>query len=255
MKNIFLFSFVATALAFTIFSCSKNGATGATGPAGPLSTGTLSGYVTTLDEYGYKLNTAQGGVSIHLSDSSMDSTLTNSAGFYSISNIKTGVYSTLTYSANGFAPVVVNDYSFLGGGTILRNQSMSAYPSLSLFNISGTDTTIGTDMGLQIRGTDSAQQSPRSFIVFASTTSTVSSAPGNYTYVNTNGGIKATLSNWTLFVYAQDLHDSGLPSGSTVYFIVYPISTNAPTYIDPTTGKTVYTALGTPSPVFSIVIP
>ena len=264
MKKIFFASAafaVYLAVIFSISSCSKNGANGATGPSGPtgatgpLSTGTLAGYVTTLDQYGYKLNNSQAGVKVQISDSTMDSTLTNSAGYYSIANIKTGVYSTLTYSAPGFASVVANDYSFLGGGTILRNQSLSAIPSFSLFNVSAVDTTIGNDLGVQVRGIDTINSSPRSFIVFGSANSTVSSAPANYTYVNNNGGIKAEAAGWTLFLYAQDLHDSGLPSGSVVYFIAYPISTGSPTYIDPSTGKTVYTALGTPSSVLTVTIP
>jgi hypothetical protein len=255
MKKNLLTSALSLFLIIFISSCSKTGPAGATGPAGPLSTGTLAGYVTTLDQYGYRLNSSQGGVAIHLSDSTMDSTVTNSSGYYTIANIKTGIYSSLTYSAPGFAPVVVNDYSFLGGGTILRNQSISAYPSFSLFNVTAIDTTVSGNAGVQIRGIDSVNTAPRSFIVFASSNSNVTSAPANYTYVNTGGGIKAEAGAFTLFIYPQDLHDAGFASGSVVYFIVYPYATGSPTYVDPSTGKTVYTALGTPSAVITVTIP
>lgn len=251
MKNLTLFAI--TALILIISSCSKTGPQGATGLAGPLATGTLTGYVNTFDQYGFRLNTAQSGVTVHISDSTADSTLTNASGQYTFANLKTGIYN-LTYAAPGFAPIAANDYSFLGGGTIYRNQSLSKYPTFSVFNVTSIDTTIATDLGVLIRGNDTADLAARSVIVFGSTSSGVSSAPANYTYVNT-GTIKAGLTSWNLFINSQDLHDSGLPSGSTVYFVVYPYSTGAPTYVDQATGKTVYGAVGTPSTVFSVVIP
>jgi hypothetical protein len=94
----------------------------------------------------------------------------------------------------------------------------------------------------------------RTYIVFGNTSSTVSSAPGNYVYANT-ATIKAGAGAWGLFMTSQELIDAGMAAGSTGYFVVYPISTGAPTYLDLTTGKTVYTALGSPSAAFSVTIP
>jgi hypothetical protein len=253
MKNIFLNSTIALILLFSISSCTKTGSTGATGPAGPLSTGTLTGYVTTLDQYGYKLNSSLAGVTIHVSDSTKDSTTTSATGAYTFNNLRTGIY-TLTYSAPGFAPVVANDYSFLGGGTVLRNQSISAYPSFSLFGVNDTIEVSAGDTGVLIRGIDSVNGVARTFIVFAGTASTVSASPGSYSYVNT-ATIKAGAGTFSLFIASQALYDAGLPLGSTAYFVAYPISTGAPTYVDPATGQTVYTAIGTPNTALGVVVP
>ena len=254
MRKLFIIAILPFTLFFAISSCSKNGANGATGPAGPLSTGTLTGYVTTYDQYGFKLLGGLSGVTVHISDSTADSAVTNSAGAYAFSNLKTGIY-TITYSKAGFGSAVANDYAFLGGGTLVRNQSISLFPSFSLFNANSVDTTIATDPGVLIRGIDSADQVARTFIIFGGTNSSVSSAPGNYVYVNT-GTIKASAGAWGLFITSQELHDNGLASGTTAYFVVYPISTGSPTYLDLSTGKTVYTAVGaTPSNVLTVTVP
>ena len=241
-------------LVFGISSCTKTGSQGPVGPAGPVLTGTLSGFVTTYDEYGFKVLGDLSGVTVKISDSTSDSTLTDATGKYTFSNLKTGIY-TLTYSKPGYATVTAINFSFLGGGTILRNATISKYPSFSLFNVISLDTTITTDPGLLVRGTDTADQVARTFIVFGGSNSLVSSTPGSYIYANT-GTIKAGLSTWNFFITAQELHDNGLASGTTAYFVVYPISTGEPTYVDPTTGRTVFTAIGTtPSTVLTVTIP
>jgi hypothetical protein len=244
MKKIFTFSILSVILFFTISSCSKNGAT---------PTGTLTGFVTTYDQYGFKILGDLAGVTVHISDSTKDSTVTNSAGAYTFNNLKTGIY-TLTYSARGFAPVTAYDYSFPGGGTLIRNQSISLYPSFPLYRPTIIDTTIATDPGVLIRGTDTANQLARTFIIFGGSASPVSATPGHYVYENT-GTIQANAGGWSIFITSQELTDAGLAAGSTAYFVVYPYSTGAPTYQDLTTGQTVYTAIGTPSTVLSIVVP
>ena len=179
--------------------------------------------------------------------------IANSTGFYNFPSLKTGVY-TLLYSDTGCGSVLVNDYSFLGGGTIVRNQTLSLIPSFSLFGVNDTIVTVSTDTGVAIRGIDSVNGVARTFIVFGGTASTVSSTPGTYAYANT-GTIKAGFGTFNLFMTSQELHDAGLASGSTAYFTVYPYSTGQPTYVDLFTGKTVYTALGTPSQVLQVIIP
>ena len=249
MKKYFVLTVVSAALIFTISSCSK------TGPASPLSTGSLEGYVTILDQYGFKVTNTNSNLNTgKVNIASLNTTANaNSTGFYNFPTLKTGVY-TLLYSDTGCGSVLVNDYSFLGGGTIVRNQTLSLIPSFSLFNVTDTIVTFSTDTGVAIRGIDSVNGVARTFIVFGGTASTVSSTPGTYVYANT-GTIKAGLGTFSLFMTSQELHDAGLASGSTAYFTVYPYSTGQPTYVDLLTGKTVYTALGTPSQVLQVVIP
>ena len=252
MKNIFTITIILAV--FAMSSCSKTGPAGPQGPAGPLATGTLTGYVSTFDQYGFKVMGDLGGVTVHISDSTADSTVTDASGKYTFSNLKTGIYN-MTYSKPGYATMPAQDLSFLGGGTIIRNASISRYPSFSIFNLIAIDTTIATDPGVLVRGIDTADQVARTFIVFGSASNTVSSAPGSYAYVNT-GTIKAGSGGWNLFIPSQDLHDNGLTSGTTAYFVAYPIATGSSTYIDLGTGKTVYTAISaTPSSVLTVTVP
>ena len=242
------------AIIFTISSCTKTGPQGPSGPSGPLLTGALTGFVTTYDQYGFKVLGDLQGVVVHISDSTSDSTVTDATGKYTFANLKTGVYN-LTYSKPGYATVTALDYGFVGGGTLNRNAAISRYPSFSVFNVASIDTTIATDPGMIVRGNDTADQVARTFIVFGSNVSTVSSTPGNYIYANT-GTIKAGQSSWNLFITSQELHDNGFASGSQAYFVVYPISTGSPTFVDPSTGRTVYTAIGSvPSTVLTVTIP
>jgi hypothetical protein len=251
MKKILAIAVLPMILMFTISSCSK---TGATGPAGPLSTGTLTGYVTIYDQYGFKVPGDLSGVSVLIPGMSGDSVTTTSTGQYTINNLKTGVYN-LVYSQAGSGTVLANNYSFLGGGTIYRNQTMSLIPSFSLFSPYINDTVVATDSGVVIRGIDSVNGVARQYIIFGSSASTVSSAPGSYVYNSAVQTIKAGAAAFGVFLTSQELNDAGLAPGTTGYFIAYPYSTGQPTYVDLSTGKTVYTALGTPTAVFSVMIP
>jgi hypothetical protein len=244
MKNLLFTSLLSLAIIFSISSCSKTS---------PALSGTLTGFVTTYDQYGFKVLSDISGVSVHISDGAHDSSTTNASGQYTFSNLSTGSYN-ISYSKAGYGTVNAYDYGFTGGGTLNRNASISKIPSFSLYNVTDTIETVSTELGVLIRGVDTADQVARSFTVFGSASSAVSSSPGSYTYANT-GTIKAGQTTWSLFITSEELHENGLASGSTVYFMVYPYSTGAPTYADPTTGRTTYTALGTPATVLSIVIP
>jgi hypothetical protein len=250
MNKILLSLAAATALIFGINSCSK---TGPTGPAGPLSTGTLTGFVTVYDQYGFKVLGDLSGATVSIPGQAGDTGTTNPAGAYAINNLKTGIYN-LVYSQTGCGTVLANDVSFLGGGTINRNQTLSLIPSFSLFGANIIDTVEATDSGVLIRGVDTVNSVARTFIVFAGSASTVSSTPSTYVYENTNT-IKAGGGAWSLFIPSQALIDAGLPAYSMAYFVVYPYSTGQATYVDLSTGKTVFPALGTPTTVLSVLVP
>ena len=236
------------ALMIVISSCTK------TGPPGPLSTGTLTGYITIYDQYGFKVPGDLSGVSVSIPAITSDTSTTNAAGSYTINNLKTGVYN-LVYTRAGCGTVLANDVSFLGGGTIYRNQAMSLIPSFALLNVNDTIETYLTDTGILIRGVDTINGAARQYIIFGSTSSGVSSTPGTYQYNSSIETIKAGAGTFSTFLTSQELTDAGLTAGTTAYFIAYPYGTNQPTYIDPATGKTIYTALGTPSQVITAVIP
>jgi hypothetical protein len=251
MKKAFIIPLLFVALMAGISSCSK---TGPAGPAGPLSTGTLTGYITIYDQYGFKVPGDLSGVSVSITGIAGDTSTTNAAGLYTINNLKTGVYN-LVYARAGCGTVLANDYGFLGGGTIYRNQAMSFIPTFSLFYVDDTTETYLSDTGVLIRGIDTIYGAARQYIIFGSNLAGVSSTPGTYQYNSAVQTIKAGAGTFSAFLTSQELADAGLTTGTVADFVVYPYATNQPTYIDPATGKTVYTALGTPSQDIIVVIP
>jgi hypothetical protein len=259
MKKIFLASAVYLALIFIISSCTKNGPAGPIGPAGatgstgPNLTGTLEGWVSTFDQYGYRVQSDQAGVSVKINDANNDSTLTDATGKYFFSNLSTGSYS-VTYSRANYGTVLSNPFGFVGG-IVDRNVAMSQIPNFALTMVADTIETVGTGLGVLVRGTALSDANQRSYIIFIGSASTVTSAPGSFNFVVTNT-IKAGTTAWGTFFPAQQLYDAGITSGSTVYFAVYPYATGATTYTDLTTGKTIYTGItSVPSFVASAIVP
>ena len=109
MNKYFAAVLLPVVLIFTISSCTK---TGPEGPAGPLSTGTLTGYITIYDQYGYKVPGDISGVSVSIPGLAGDTITTTAAGAYTFNNLKTGIYN-LVYARPGCGTVLANDVSFL----------------------------------------------------------------------------------------------------------------------------------------------
>ena len=261
MKKTLLPLSVVIILAVLISSCTKTGPQGPSGPTGPSGTtgpnlmGTLEGYVSTFDQYGYKVTSDQGGVLVKIDDAANDSATTDASGKYTFSNLATGTYN-LTYSKANYGTFKAVDFGFVGGGTTLRNASLSQFPTFSLTAVNDTIETIAGTPGVLVRGTATADASTRSYAVFVSSSSSVSSNPANFTFANTNGTIRATNTNWGVFISSRELYDAGLNSGTTAYLAVYPIATGTPTYTDLSTGRAIYTAISaSPAQVLTVTIP
>ena len=258
MKNTRTLLLVMLALVALLYigGCAKDGATGPsgpTGPGGPVLTGSLTGYITAYDQYGFKVAADQSGVLLTI-DNTTDSAITDGSGKYTFANLQTGTYS-MSISKSGYASNRVQDFGYVGGGTTLRNASISRPPYFGLVNLNDTiENTIANGPGILIRGTDTADTTPRSFIVFGNTSSTVSSAPTNFMFYN-SGTIKAGFSAFSLYVTSRELNEAGIASGSTVYFAVYPIASAQLSYTDLATGRPFFIAIGTTPTTLSAIVP
>ena len=243
------------AMIFILSGCTKTGPQGPTGPAGPALTGTLEGYVATLDQYGFRVTGDQSGVVVKIDDAAGDSVMTDITGKYTFSNLSTGSYN-LTYSKANYGVFKAIDFGFVGGGTTLRNASISQFPVFTLSNITDTIETVSGTVGVLIRGAATADATARSFAVFVGTSPVVSPNPANFTFANTGGTVKAAFSTWSQFISTREFYDAGLNSGTTVYLAIYPLASGSTSYTDLATGKPVYTALSpNPSQVLTVVIP
>ena len=261
MKNKFslLLASIAVILIVWIGGCAKDGATGPAGPTGPTGTtgpaltGSLTGFVTTYDQYNYKVAADQGGVLLTI-DNTTDSAITDATGKYTFSNLTTGIY-TVTITKANYSTYKVIDIGVVGGGSTLRNIGISRPPYFGLVNVNDTvENTVANGPGILVRGNDTADISARSYIIFASTASTVSSTPANFIYY-VGATIKAGATAFSQYVTSRELNDAGIASGTTVYMAVYPISTGFLSYTDLATGRPFFTAIGTTPTLLNAIVP
>ncbi|HXD91582.1 MAG TPA: carboxypeptidase-like regulatory domain-containing protein [Bacteroidia bacterium] len=262
MKKVFI-KISALSIALVVAaSCSKTGTTGpagATGPAGPSLTGNTQGVVSLYDVGGSKQLSAtlQAGDSLIITNSSTNAvmkTVTSSTGAFAFNNLNTGTYN-ITVSKPGYGKVMSQGVQILGGGSTDRNFALSVIPTTTITAAVANDTTyIGGGAGtptvavnyVKTRGYVPVSTSETTVMVFvsmpgvSSTNSTVGNWSANYTATVAPGSTKFSIS-----IPTSSLYDLGFVSGNTVYFAAYIIggNTGASSYVDWTTGQTVYTAL------------
>jgi len=248
----------AMAVILIMGSCKKEagpagatGATGSQGPAGPSLTGNLKGYINHFDVSGTKITTNLAGDTISI-DGTTNKTVTDAAGSYTFSNLSTGMYN-LTITRSGYGTTKIQSLQFTGGGDLYRNASISKIPSNNVSTFMAYDTIINTQNYVRVRGTLPTSPDDQSVIIFVGNpgNSTVNSGVANETstyVVNVAAGITKFSRN----IPTYELYDLGYASGNTVYFAAYTIggNTNASSYVDLTTNKPIYTAIGS-TPLFA----
>jgi hypothetical protein len=247
------------AIAFGISSCSKDstattGPAGPAGPTGPSLTGNLSGHISCYDQYGVP-------VLINLSKIGMTDSLNathvihpDSTGAYTFAGLTTGNY-TFYIHANGYGSTEVENLQFVGGGTTIHDVKISQIPNFNILTFYDSIAP-ATDTAIYLKGTIPSDVQSRTVVVFVGN-SNVSSLPQNYLsyfYYNTS----TTGTTFSIKIPQTTLNNLGFTSGSTVYFIAYGAASNftsSSEYEDLATGRTVFTALGTPSSVVSVPVP
>jgi len=258
MKKVFI-KISVLSIALTVATSCKKGDTGPggpSGPAGPSLTGNTQGVVNLYDVSGAKQLSAtlQAGDSVILTNSSTNAvlkTVTSATGAYSFNNLSTGTYN-MTVSKPGYGKVITQGIQILGGGNTDRNFSLSLIPSTNVTSTAISDTALVNGAGgtpenyVRIRGYVPVSTSETTVIIFVSVVGggSASSAVGNYstTYTTT---IAPGVTKFTVNIPISNLYDLGFATGNTVSFAEYIIggTTSASSYVDWTTGQTVYTAL------------
>jgi hypothetical protein len=249
----------AIAMIICLSSCKKEagptGATGAQGSAGPVLTGNLKGYINHYDVSGAKLVSGLAGDTVTI-DGTTKMAVTDAAGSYSFASLSTGVYN-LTVTRTGFGTTKVQSVQFTGGGDSYRNANISKIPTLNLATFVAYDTIINGVNNIHIKGHLTASTDDQSVVIFVG-------IPGNTTV---NSGVSNEISSYVvnvavnaagnntlvkLNIPTSELYDLGYVSGNTAYFAAYTIggNTNASAYVDLTTNKPIYTALGN-TPLFA----
>ncbi|HSZ71049.1 MAG TPA: hypothetical protein VK750_00130 [Cytophagaceae bacterium] len=239
-------------MAVSLFNCKSK--QGDPGPSGPALSGSINGIVS--------LTTANGTIAADLSGVTVktnkgDSTTTNASGAWTL-NESTGIY-TITYSKQGYGTTTTNGYSFVGGGnSFINGTSLSQVPnftsSITLDTMNSTSTRDRL-VGVIMTITGQSQPEARNFFIYYSTDSGVSST--NYMGMTT-ASVLPTATSLTTNLSGSVLEAAGILQGQVVYIVVYPSSAtaaNSSKYVNESTGKTIYTALGQASNTQNIAVP
>lgn len=238
----------AIALSVIITSCKKQagpeGATGAQGPQGPVLTGNLKGFVSHYDVSGAKMATSLAGDSV-LIDGTSQVAVTDAYGLYTFPGLTTGVYN-LTVKRAGFGLNKVQSLQFTGGGDTYRNVNISKIPATNPTTFVAYDTTINAINYIRFKGTLPSVSNLQTVIVYTGIPglTTVDASIANQisaNIINSNANGISFAKN----IPTSELYDLGYVSGNTAYFAAYIIggNTNASSYNDLTTNKTIYTAI------------
>jgi Carboxypeptidase regulatory-like domain len=241
------------------------GCKGDTGPAGPSQTGSITGFVTLINSDG-SLPANRSGVVVSIQGTSL-STMTDSLGQWTISNVTTGTY-TIAATKPNYGMTEQQGVQFLGGSNPLYlgniNGSINGYMTLAQppnFTVAFDSLKIAGDSELNIWFSMSGQLLPpaNEFLIAIGNDSNVNgSDPQKYLYSNV--GQFGEGENGFVPINASDLYYAGFKSGATAYLVAYPLEFFGfgeyySMYYDIPSGRYVYTSLGAPTKVIRITIP
>jgi hypothetical protein len=236
------------ALATVAVACSSNST------SGPSLSGDWHGYAVLHDEYGVPLATSSGVTVASFNGGNAGPTAMSAAdGSFSLTNMHTGVY-TLSYSATGIGEFLRPQIAYVGGGTqFLGLQNLSNSSTGVVTSLVATPSATGDT--LVVTGSQVAPPAGYSRLVrlFYGSASAVSSAPSSYILT---AEYKTTRFPFTIAVTATDLAAvrAALGVGNTGYVVAYGDSFYPNSYVDTTTGNTVYPNVSAVSNVATFVV-
>jgi hypothetical protein len=258
MKKISALLLASLCAASLLTGCSgKDGDPGPTGPSGtpgPNLTGNMVGFVNPLDEGA--IATTKSGVTVTLEGVTPVTTATTDAnGRYEFSALRNGTYS-LIYSRAGLGTFRRISIAHVGGDqpTFLGITPLVQISNTSVVSFSFGSPQSGNIVPFTLTLSNPSPNVSLRGIIFVGATPNVSSGTGTSigTFIANSsnvGTINSTISKATL-------NSAGLASGITAYAIAYGTSNIPPSFIDPATGRPVFTSLSTsPSSVVSFIVP
>ncbi len=234
---------------FLALLCECNLMQGPTGPAGPSLSGTVSGFVTLIMANGDQ-PANRGGVAVTIDGSSRSAT-TDSSGLWLIPDLATGIY-TLTYEKTGYGIAKSVQVQYVGGGNRnIGNVNLCQPPAFGIDSVwtrmpKGGDSN-SVYLAVQLA---SVVTGPYKVILFFGNEASVSWKPATYQASSPENMLfKDGVDSTSIRLQPINLATDGYPfnSGDTVYGAVYAATsgTNNSSYIDITTGKTVFTDIDT----------
>jgi len=227
------------------------GSTGVPGSSGQNLTGTIYGFVNSIDENGAPVGKA--GVTVSLEGATAQTATTDANGRFEFLNMRNGTYN-LTYTRAGYATFRRFAVSHVGGDqpTFLGLTTVTQVSNTTITNLTQTGpfNASGVPLSFNVSNSNSANSTYRASF-FASSTAGVTSATGTLltTYIlSAAGPTNITFSRTTLL-------NAGFATGTTVYLVAYGSPVSLSNYVDPATGRFVYPSLNpNPSNVISFML-
>lgn len=230
MKHIIVTLGVFAGLSLLFIGCK-----GDSGPAAPNLTGTLSGTVTLTDGNGTPQSN-HSGVAVWI-EGGADTVMTDSAGRWNLGGISTGIY-TLVMAKAGFGYMKHPNTHFVGGGDLdIGNVSLVMPPT---YVLAGVGAVIGiATPSLTVNGsTFTHSTASRSVIIYVAHGPVDITDP--LTYIDT---LRASLTSNDVFNSRTILVRNSpwnFAAGDTAYVRVYPVSAGLEGYVDPASGRKVF---------------
>jgi hypothetical protein len=237
------------------------GCKGDTGPAGPSLGGSMSGFVNLFQSDGSQ-DANPSGVTVSIQGASL-STTTDSTGKWTINGLTTGTY-TVTYTKPGYGMTEQPDVQFAGGGTDYLGTIIMAQPPNFTVKLDSAELTSVNNGSIEGWYKINTAQEEECVLIAVGMDSNVSASdPTKYVFSEINGlsNFLSPDTNEQLFgISGPSLQVAGFKSGEYAYVVVYPLcfdygGSDYSSYVDPATGRTAYTSLGTPSAVIRVVVP
>ena len=246
MVNLSKFFCVAFGAAVFLTGCKGKdgdpgpaGATGAAGTPGQNLTGTLFGFVAPVDEYGNAL--AKSGVTVTLEGvTPAATTTTNADGRYEFTNLRNGTYN-LSFTRAGLANVRRLGIAHVGGDqpTFLGTNSISAPSTTTVGAISVTNIAVtGITLSIPYSNPGAPVGSFVRLALYAGANSGTNSANG--TLLTT---VSSTANPLTFTLSKATFNSAGFASGTAVYLVAYGAPASLTGFIDPLTGRVIYSGL------------
>lgn len=217
-------------------------------------TGSITGFVRLLDQYGNSIYTNLSGASVTIDGTSFTTT-TNVDGKFIFANVPAGTYS-ITVTKTGYGTEKLPWVSFNGGANsaYVGSIKLSKIPDFNVVSLSASASGSGVVISGTVNGTTTYK---RTVGIFIGNSASVSSATTNYIAFD-NDAIAAGSNIFSATINAQQLTNMGFVSGNTIYVAVYSINAdngNASTITDITNGRKQYTAIGATFMVANVVMP
>ena len=223
-------------------------------PTTPVVTGPLTGFVQVDDENGAALD--RSGVSVSLDNTSPKLTATtDAAGKFAFDNVPAGTYN-LTFARSGLGTFRRLSVAHLGGPdpTFLPNVTLAQVSGTVVSTLASAGPAANGNLMLQTTAANPNGATQLRVAVYVAATTGVTAANGTllgvYAVNTTATGAQG------IVVRTADLRSAGIAAGATAYAVAYGAPVTNPSYVDPSTGRTLYADLnGTASPTLTFVAP